>query len=240
VAAVREALGRRIMTKRLCVGLTLLATTVVAASVVGNRPTRTLGPNRAAESAPGSRSDFTEASPIEALDRCIQRRLHEHQGFGMARLADSLIQLNKFEPESTAEAESLEGLRAFGWTVGLRLGSRSLLASASDGQDDDHDMSQPIVITTGTMPGEPPGPGELRELARKALGEADTADSTRGSVGRWSVEARVVRADRQACLKCHTREGATAFPAGEEPARARLKIGDAVGVAIYSYARDVP
>lgn len=213
---------------RIALGLVLLAAALVTASAVGTRPpappaTKLTGPSIA-----------TEGSPIDPLDRCVQDRLHHHQGFGMSRFADGLIQRHEFVPESAEEESALEGLHGSGRTVGLYLGSRGLLAPEPDasGSDDDRDIGRPVVVTGGDPPRDMPQARDLRKIGREALAAADAGGAATGSLGRWSVDARVVRADRRACLTCHTAEGAAPFPS-REVGEGRLKIGDALGVAIY-------
>jgi hypothetical protein len=71
---------------------------------------------------------------------------------------------------------------------------------------------------------------EIRDDARKAMLEFEKRDQYDFSFRKWSIAARPIRA-KEACLKCHTREGFTA------PGLTPPKVGDALGVAMYAYAR---
>jgi hypothetical protein len=219
------------MIMRISLGVLLLAG-IVTASVVG---TRTMKPPPTKTSIP---STSAEGSPIDSLDKCIQGRMHRDDAFGMERLVHPLIQLHKeFDPKTPAERAAVEGLRSSGWTVGLRLGGRSLLGGLPTAEgNDDRAISPSIGVTQGKLSDDQPGPDDLREIARKALqaSEENGPGTAAGSIGRWSVEARVIRADRQDCLACHQPRDANA------PRDRRLKVGDALGVAIYFSTRDRP
>jgi hypothetical protein len=219
------------MTTRIAAGLGMLATALVTASVVGTRRPASSPPPRPVPSA------ATGEDPIDPLDRCVQKRLHEHTGFGMSRLADELIQLHRFVAESPEEESALAELRGSGMAVGLYLGARDLLAAGPSATGGERPIGRPIVVTGGISPEDLPRPHDLRQVGRAALAAAEGDGSAAGSVGRWSVAARVVRADRQSCLECHTPDRALAFPTRGKDGGGRLEIGDAIGVAIYVYAR---
>ena len=219
------------MMTRIAVGLALLTAAVVTTSVVGTRRPASSPPPRPVPSA------ATGEDPIDPLDRCVQRRLHEHTGFGMSRLADDLIQLHRFVAESPEEESVLAEFRGSEMAVGLYLGARELLAAGPSATGGERDIGRPIVVAGGISPEDLPRPHDLREVGRAALAASGGDGSASGSLGRWSVSARVVRADRQSCLECHTPAGAAAFPNRGKDGERRLKIGDALGVAIYAYAR---
>jgi len=83
--------------------------------------------------------------------------------------------------------------------------------------------------------------------AQKAMLEFDKKDQYDFSFGKWSVAARPIRA-KEACLKCHSGDVAT-LPGqidleaamrktgAAAPAPTPPKVGDALGVAMYAYAR---
>jgi|SRR5215470_2966330 len=75
-----------------------------------------------------------------------------------------------------------------------------------------------------------PNRQEIRDDARKAMLEFEKRDQYDFSFRKWSIAARPIRA-KEACLKCHTGKGFTA------PGLAPPKVGDALGVAMYAYAR---
>jgi hypothetical protein len=103
-------------------------------------------------------------------------------------------------------------------------------------------MTPPIGVTNGELPGNLPKHGDLRMIGRAALESSDDGGSgfVAKSLGKWSVEARVIRADHQSCVRCHDQREGVGFPVREGGANRSLKVGDAVGVAIYFFNRDRP
>lgn len=71
---------------------------------------------------------------------------------------------------------------------------------------------------------------EIWDDARMAMLEFEKRDQYDFSFRKWSIAARPIRA-KEACLKCHTGDGPTA------PGLTPPKVGDALGVAMYAYAR---
>ena len=211
--------------------LALVTASVVAASVVG--------PNR----APLTRRPWAEPSisegesPIARLDRCIQRRLHENPGFGISRLVDVPAHLHRFEPESSEESKAVTTLTGSGWSVWLRLAGRGLMEPDRTEQFNEQSIRRPIAVTDQELPVDTPRPRDLKQIAGRALALSGTADLALGSVGRWSVEARVVRADRKACVDCHSRDDKARSPRVEGRGQGPMKVGDALGVVIYVFTR---
>jgi hypothetical protein len=89
-----------------------------------------------------------------------------------------------------------------------------------------------------------PEPMSIWDDAQKAMLEFEKRDQYDFSSGKWSIAARPIRA-KEACLKCHTGDPAT-LPGGSRnvnpfslnaPRLAPPKVGDALGVAMYAYAR---
>lgn len=74
-----------------------------------------------------------------------------------------------------------------------------------------------------------PEPLKIWDDAQKAMREFEKKDQYDFSFGKWNVEARPIRA-KEDCLKCHTGNVTTALSAPP-------KAGDALGVAMYVYAR---
>jgi hypothetical protein len=93
-----------------------------------------------------------------------------------------------------------------------------------------------------------PEPMSIWDNARKAAIEFEKRDQYDFSFGKWSIAARPIRA-KESCLKCHTGDPATdsrypynissyTYPNGlAAPKLAPPKVGDALGVAMYAYAR---
>jgi hypothetical protein len=75
-----------------------------------------------------------------------------------------------------------------------------------------------------------PEPLKIWDDAQKAMREFEKKDQYDFSFGKWSVAARPIRA-KESCLKCHTGNARNA------PGLTPPKAGDALGVAMYAYAR---
>jgi hypothetical protein len=90
-----------------------------------------------------------------------------------------------------------------------------------------------------------PEPMSIWDDAQKAMLEFEKRDQYDFSSGKWSIAARPIRA-KEACLKCHTGDPATTrgLPRGvyldglTAPKLAPPKVGGALGVAMYAYARN--
>jgi hypothetical protein len=75
-----------------------------------------------------------------------------------------------------------------------------------------------------------PEPLKIWDDAQKAMREFEKKDQYDFSFGKWSVAARPIRA-KESCLKCHTGNVRNA------PGLTSPNAGDALGVAMYAYAR---
>lgn len=218
---------------------------------------------------------------IDALDKCIQERFSKFDmGFGLGRVAQPILAINRFVAKTQSEREAISELEKGGWQVAFYLAGRRILGPKSDTTAPlgliTHDsliINGPIAITPSSMFDDPEwvhstdpiviisslssgrkkmrerlGLPELPEIwddAKKAMLEFEKRDQYDFSFGKWSIAARPIRA-KEACLKCHTGDvapvpglprggylgdGATAT--GSTPP----KVGDALGVAMYAYAR---
>src|SRR4051794_27155831 len=105
----------RILSIGIPVGMVL-----VAASIVGARLAARSHPPDSPGGGPVHRTGHG-ASPVEALDYCIQERFHDLSGFGMARMPVVPQHLYRFDPETPEEKAAVEDLRRQGWAVGLYL-----------------------------------------------------------------------------------------------------------------------
>jgi hypothetical protein len=197
------------------------------AAVVGPRPhVAHVIPRRAADSiAP-------EGSPVERLNGALQRMFRERGGFGMSRLVHNFDRRAEFSPSTPEEAAAVKELKADGWAVGFYLCGRENLDAPMTPADwkrlKDLDRARlnarqgmlhgPVAVTRNVGEGYP-GVSEVWEDGRKALESFTTTEVFRSTSGRWSVEARPVRADQDACLKCH-----------------EVEKGDAIGSLLYVYA----
>jgi hypothetical protein len=153
-----------------------------------------------------------------------------------------------FRPLTPDEQAAEDALRKSGWQVGFYLGGRGLLKTAEmtraeweereqrGGNRYQHTITGPMLLEGQGESRDFPPPWELWEHGRKALFASKWTDFYKSSQGRWTIEARPVRADRQDCVDCHG--SGRAFPeATREANRSALQVGDALGVVLYVYAR---
>lgn len=222
---------------RAALAVSLLAVGVLSCSTAGTRVAR-------APSLSPTQLSVAEEDPIGPLDRRVQERMHSGEMFGMRRIITQDEHLARFAVESPEDEAVVAQLREDGWKVGIYIASRRVLAPEPERQatprvvsqspqkpssEEFWDISSPINVTARGTEIDLPKPKRLREIAVRALTEADRHDSVTGSIARWRLDARVVRADREKCLGCHS---GSVGPA--------LKLGDALGVAIYAFAREEP
>jgi len=175
------------------------------------------------------------ASSIDELNDVVQNRLHNTKGAGMARITTVKEHFRGFDPAGPEARVAVGRLERRGFTVALYLGGLNLLNPPMSKQEweklsphDRNAISNPLPITGREIPAGMPAGWELWETGQKALTAFAKADRYESSIGRWSIDARPVRVDRQECITCH---------AGRGGDREVLKIGDAVGVAMYVYDR---
>jgi hypothetical protein len=195
-----------------------------------------------------------EPSPIEYFNEQIILRFYDLEvaEFGLARIPTrghddtTYKRLLALTPrEQAAEQELTEA----GWEVGFYLGGRGLLRRSTiseavwrEGEQNGstghrHTISGPILLGRRKKSSDFPTPWELWEPGRKALIASKLTASYKDSVGRWTIEARPVRADRQECLNCHGSRQAVLDKSRDGAAPGALEIGDALGVVLYVYAR---
>lgn len=222
----------------------LTGAALIAASVTGIRLAARSAPSDVARENPAGRP-VRLAAPIDALDYSIQERFRDLTGFGMARIPVVPQHVYEFAPETADEKAAVEGLRDRGWSVGFYLGGRGLLdppMSESEWKKEGPNslrraISKPIVIAGLKTPADLPNPWELQAIGRSALEAFATRDRYESSFGRWTVDARAIRASQATCLECHTGPRANDFTKRAPNPEATLKVGDPLGAAIYVYAR---
>lgn len=98
----------------------------------------------------------------------------------------------------------------------------------------------PIRVTPPERPKteseRPPATGELWEATRRAMQAFSRSETYDFGHGGWKFAARPIRVTDQACLNCHTPNGATLMSAGVRPDNT-LRMGDAIGALLYGYKR---
>ncbi len=180
-------------------------------------------------------------SPVDGLGERIQTRFHTLDDFGISRLPLVHQHAMRFDPETPEEKESVSRLRDAGWDVAFYLGSRKLLGpepSKAEWAETDElsklrAISRAIHVTDTVALAELPDPRDLWAHGREVLG-GTPAGPLPGTLGRWSVVASPIRADRKACLDCHRAGGVAYVPAGDT---GPLRVGDALGVVVFVYSR---
>jgi hypothetical protein len=197
---------------------------------------------------PDQPASLSDESPIEPLDRLIQPRFRStDKDFGIARIPMTHLGVRGFwyDPEDAAEREVRDRLHSGGWEVAFYLGGRRILEEMPPGgapyrtsslDDESRRMiEEPVHLTTSAN--DLPRPRDLLEHGRKAIAAFATADFYKGSLGRWSIDARPVRAHEQGCLSCHNAQERKRPIVRDGKPLEPLRLGNAVGTVIYVYAR---
>jgi hypothetical protein len=163
---------------------------------------------------------------IAELDRRIQLRFLDGKAFGMRRVIPFAFHgVRDFAPENADEQSVVSRLKDKRYEVALFLAGRGVLASSVPlGVLLPHriDVQGPAYITP-VGAGLPPARSLLEE-SRRALARFESGGGYVTETDGWTVALRPLRAANGSCLQCHARSGA-----------ADLKLGDALGVAIYVY-----
>ena len=81
------------------------------------------------------------------------------------------------------------------------------------------------------MPADPPSTRWLLAESRTALESFEIGDGYTLKRGTWTVAMRPLRAANSGCVVCHTSGAAR----DKDDSKAKLAVGDAVGVTIYAY-----
>jgi hypothetical protein len=231
------------MRHRLALVMMLLASSTVMASMVYHRSVTVRKPGDAPWTLLAPRK-----SPVDAFNDCVQKRFYDIDQLGMSRLPTVPQHFryyhDGFSPQTPEEIAAVAKLKEEGWEVGLYLGGRAVLNSGMTAADwekaGEHStrraISKPLVVTGERAAAHWPRPWELWDDARKALAASVSSDSYTSTLGRWSIDARPVRASGESCLGCHSETGAGWTPKNKTH-DSTLRVGDAVGVVIYVYSR---
>lgn len=239
--------ARPIVLTSVAVGMVSL----LAAALASTRGPRQSVPTLSASDKPQSlvgTGGTPEPSPVDSLNDAILKRFQDvdENQFGMSRMPWTTPgHVKEFAPETPQEKAAVADLRRQGWTVAVYLGGRRLSRtplSRSEWESGNRygmrrTLSEPLPITSAHEAENWPKPWELQEIGRKALTASMSKNHFDTSFGRWSVDARPVRATRQLCLDCHGSEIGSAFPNPPKSEPGELAIGDALGVLIYVYTR---
>jgi hypothetical protein len=153
---------------------------------------------------------------IFRLNECIQLRFLDAKAFGMRRILPMQYHgLRTFQPENSNEQAVVDQLRQSGYEVVFYLLGDNPRRSAVQG---------PAFITP-IRAGQFPQPDTLLDDGRRALLSFQKGEGYDIRKDGWTVAMRPLRASNEACVRCHVAGGA----------ESKLKIGDALGVAMYVY-----
>ncbi len=162
---------------------------------------------------------------ISRLDNCIQLRFLDTKAFGMSRILPMQFHgIRTFQPENATERSVVERLRHEGYKVALYLVGRNALAAQTPflSLNPRRSVVQGPAFITPVHDGELPPPDTLLADGRRALLSFQKGDGYDIRKDGWTVAMRPLRASNQKCVQCHNSE---------------LKIGNALGAALYVYRR---
>ncbi len=162
---------------------------------------------------------------IPQLNECIQARFLDATAFGMRRILPYEFHgVRVFRPENATEGAVVDRLQQQNYEVALYLAGRGILTPPTPLDFPRRDRVQgPAYITRLGNPEELPGPEALLEESRRALISFQKGDGYDIHTSGWTVSMRPLRATSDKCVACHNTPG--------------LKIGDALGVAMYVYRK---
>jgi hypothetical protein len=162
---------------------------------------------------------------VDQLDTCIQNRFVDMRAMGMRRVLPRAYHgVLDFAPENPVETSVIQQLKAKDMEVVFYLVGRGVLGESTGPFLNPRraGVQGPAFITPSHNF---PAPDELLTESRTALKSVDRgADISPIRHGEWTIAMRPLRAHQGRCVECHVPQGATG-----------LKIGDALGVAMYAY-----
>jgi hypothetical protein len=217
-------------------------------------------PQKNRKAKPDDRDLMTECGHLESLDRIVQERFRKtDKRLGVARMKPVTVHINYFSPETAEEKRVIQELEAGGWLVAFYLAGRRILDYESLPANSEPSLYEknrilngPLAMTSSSYSSpemtELPRHYELMEHARNAIIVFARKDEYNFKIGRWNYLARPIRA-QEYCLSCHNNAPPDKFDSlrvktvSNEPERYReyarsktpIKVGDALGVAIYAY-----
>ncbi len=207
-------------------------------------------------------SPLLDCGVIDELDESIQARFNKVDGtFGLTRVAPPIdsVHIRAFQPETDAERVAVAALQQSGWRVIFYLAGRQVLEPAPKNSEPDGQFCRvnllgvqgPVYVTPPREQLACPDKSELRSHAQQALAAFVKQDRYDFSIGNLAFTARPIRA-QEACLKCHNDkpEEPKKITGAQEPikfplrrenlhaySKTPLKVGDALGAAIYAYTK---
>ena len=161
--------------------------------------------------------------PIAALDCAIHERFLDRRTFGFGRILPNRFHgVRQFQPENAFEQRVVSELVSKGYQVTLFLVGRWALQAPPDMIDVNRlGLQGPAFITHADT--SYPDAAKLLALGRQALQNFSHSEGYEVREGEWTAAVRPLRATKQTCVNCHAGQG--------------VKIGDALGTAIYVYRK---
>ena len=169
---------------------------------------------------------------LRVLDDCLQGRFRDvNEGFGMSRVIRPGETAHRFKPENAREMTVVRDLELANRRVVFYLASRRVLKTMPDpgswgARDGWGIIKGPVQIASTVSAGldaddsSPPRARDLWDDSRRAMESFVRGDSHEFVNAGWTFIARPVRASDESCVRCHG---------------AAVKIGDAIGAALYGY-----
>jgi hypothetical protein len=209
------------------------------------------------------RVTIAEPDEIKELDRCVQKRFQDpaaisQRRFGMGRMGQRRMSspqpppqgrltashsspqtrhrdVRDFKSENPAEQAVIDAFRSKGYEVIVYLAGRKVLEQppAKTQIRYRYGVQGPALITGKSMPTDPPSTPWLLAESRTALESFEVGDGYTLKRGTWTVAMRPLRVANSGCVSCHTSGAAR----DKDDSKAKLAIGDPVGVAIYAYRK---
>lgn len=182
---------------------------------------------------------------IDRFDKAIHQRFLTKPQLGMRRIGPQPNpHLERFIPETDDEKTSVTDFQNDGWKVGLYLFGRRAneITITKNGKSGKslrilNKLNNPLPVTEKLKVKNLTSPQKLLEQVKIAFLEFQKKDSYEFDLGKKSFIARPVRAANETCLGCHTDFLITEIVAkGTYKYRPR-KIGDTIGVLVYSFEK---
>jgi hypothetical protein len=184
-------------------------------------------------------SQPANTDPIARLDECIHQRFLGARTFGMSRILPNRYHgVVLFQPENAAERQVVADLTRKGYHVAVFLAGRHVLDTPSGFRSQArYGVQGPAFVANITAEVALPDRDALLADSRKAMQSFAAHDEHDSGYdvheADWVVAMRPLRASNETCVMCHTVGPGTLV----RDASRQVKLGDALGVAMYVYRR---
>jgi hypothetical protein len=179
---------------------------------------------------------------IQDFDALVQARFRNFDDLGVTRVMTR--QHRGFEPVFTPERRdeviAICNFGACGRDAAIYIAGRGVLGYAGPREYSDRSIpragrgiSVPVHVAGSYAPAELPPEDRLIALAKAVFTSGNAGAS--GSAGEWTLEGRPIIARSQSCADCHNgRNGRPVLQPERYPDAPTLRVGDAVGAALYA------